>query len=169
MTVLSSHANAILDALQWQGRRNDCGPYATATVVNALCKTDLDGSRLAIEMNHPAWHGILPVIRRVPNWATFPWGMVDIMKRHGLNASWRILGNAEGLIQGLRQGDVLMPITGEWWPLWAHVMTLLAWDEHQGWGFANTQSPDRRLFWLDDATFQKRWNALGRLVVEIRG
>ncbi len=169
MQILSSHTQAVLDALQCQGRHNSCGPYTTATVINALCATGLEGAALAAEMNRPVFRGILPVVRRIPNWATFPWGMVDVLRQHGLDAHWRIFAGIGWLRTALQQGSLLMPITGEWRPLWSHVMTLLAWDEQQGWGFANTAHPGRQLFWLDDRTFQKRWKAMGRWVVEIRG
>jgi hypothetical protein len=107
------------------------------------------------------------VVRRVPNWATFPWGMVDIFRSYGLNASWRFFSSTGTLIEGLLTGKILMPVTGSWRPLWAHVMTLVAWDPEEGWGFANTQFDHHDIHWLDNETFLKRWKAMGRLVIVI--
>lgn len=165
---LSPHAPAILAALQWQQRRNDCGPYTTATVINALCGTKLDGSLLAKQMARPAWRGWHPVIRRIPNWATFPWGIADVLRRNGLNASWRFFASQDLLRNGLRQGRVLMPVTGSWLPLWAHVMTLLAHDPAKGWGFANTQRDDHEMDWLDNNTFTRQWKAMGSLLIVVK-
>ena len=81
--IISPHIDAILAALQHQGDSNDCGPYTTATILNALLDLNLDGSQLAQQMDKPVWRGPLIVIRRVPNWATFPWGIVDVMREHG--------------------------------------------------------------------------------------
>jgi hypothetical protein len=164
----SPKTTAILAALQWQGDRNDCGPFTTATVINALRGAHLDAIQLAEEMNKPAWRGPLFIVRRVPNWATFPWGMVDVFRQYGLPASWRPLAKPDDLREGLSRGDVFMPMIGEWKPLWAHVMTLVAWDDERGWGFANTQYNHHNIDWLDDKTFQTQWRHMGRLLVAIK-
>ena len=57
-------------------------------VVNALRNEDLDGFDLAEKMNKPRLRGIFPIIRRWPNSATFPWGMIDVFRDHGLKARW---------------------------------------------------------------------------------
>ena len=166
--TLSPHAQKVLDALQWQGARNDCGPYTTATVLNALLGTQTQADDLAEEMNRPAWRGILLVVRRIPNWATFPWGMVDVFRRQGLKASWRFFASQEALKAGLAEGKILMPISGSWKEKWAHVMTLVAWDEDQGFGFANTQFNHHNIDWHAEEAYIKEWKASGHLLVEVR-
>jgi hypothetical protein len=167
-TILSPHSPPILAALQCQGRSNDCGPFTTATVLNALKGLQINAEQLAQEMNKPRWNGPFPMIRRIPNWATFPWGIADELRRRGLNANWRFRAPIEDLYTGLERGYVLMPVIGSWKPLWAHVMTLLSWKPDQGWGFANTQRDEQRLDWFTDNYFRSHWNAMGRLLIEIR-
>jgi len=166
--VESPKKSVFLEALQWQGARNDCGPYTVATVINALTGTNIKAAELAKEMNRPAWRGPLFIVRRVPNWATFPWGMVDVFRQHGLPARWRAFRSEAYLRAALERGDVVMPILGEWRPLWAHVMTLVAWDNNQGWGFANTQYKHHNIDWWDADTVSKQWLNMGRMVVEIK-
>jgi hypothetical protein len=166
--IASPHTTAVLKALQWQGSTNNCGPFTTATVLNASRGLGCSGSKLAQLMNKPVWRGWRPVIRRIPNWATFPWGMVDVLREHGLNARWRFFAGEDDLRQGLEQGWLLMPIIGTWKPLWAHVMTLLAWDSDRGWGFANTGINQRSLYWIPDWDFIMKWRAMGKLLVMVK-
>jgi hypothetical protein len=165
--LLSPRADNILASLQYQGSSNDCGPYTTATVINALRGLNIDALALADEMDRPVWRGPMFVVRRVPNWATFPWGMVDVFRSYGLKANWRFFTSQDHITKVISQGDVAMPIIGSWRPLWAHVMTLVAWDDEKGWGFANTQFSHHNITWLSDEKFQKQWRALGRLNIEV--
>jgi hypothetical protein len=165
--ILSPHQSAILGALQCQGASNDCGPFTTATVLNGIKGLNLDPSWLAQEMNRPRWRGPLPLIRRIPNWATFPWGIADELGRHGLRARWRFFANPVQLQAGLENGRILLPVIGSWRPLWAHVMTLLAWDAERGWGFANTQRSDKVIDWFPDQHFHAQWRAMGRLLISV--
>lgn len=163
---VSPHADSLLGRLQFQGQRNDCGPFTTATVLNAMKNLELDGVNLAKTMDKPVMRGILPVVRRVPGWATFPWGMVDMFREYGLKANWRFLSPQEKLIEWLDAGVVVMPIIGEWRPsAWMHVMTLVAVDPEKGWGFANTQYEHHNIHWLGQEYFMGHWKNTGRLVV----
>lgn len=166
--IESPHTSVFLASLQFQGTSNDCGPYTTATVLNALRGLDIRAADLAQQMNKPIWRGPLLVIRRIPNWATFPWGMVDVFRSYGLQASWHPFTPVQYLFETLGRGRVLMPMIGAWKPLWAHVMTLVAWDPLQGWGFANTQVEDHKIYWLSDKTFKTQWQAMGHLLVEVK-
>jgi hypothetical protein len=166
--ISSTHAAQLLAALQYQGQSNDCGPFTTATVLNALQGSHIDAKTLAQQMDRPVWRGPLFLVRRVPNWATFPWGIVDVLRQHGLEAHWRIFTPQQRLLEGLSRGDILMPMIGAWQPLWAHVMTLVAWDPVRGWGFANTQYSHHNIHWVPDQTFQRQWRALAHLLVWAR-
>lgn len=166
-SIISPHKTDILNKLQYQGESNDCGPTTAATVVNALRNTNLDALELSKRMNKPGRIGCFPVIRRIPNWATFPWGMVDVFKEHGLEAAWGFNRSSKYLRERLERGVVLMPIIGSWKPLWAHVMVLLVCTAGHHWGFANTQYKQRQIYWVRDEIFQQQWRAVGRLLVEI--
>lgn len=172
--VRSPYTEKILSRLQFQGYTNNCGPTTTATVCNALLDLDIKGPELAEQMNQMVWRGILPLIRRIPNSATLPWGMVDIFLSHGLRARWRILTRPSALFEGLEQGNILMPVIGSLKPLSAHVMTMVAWEPGKGFGFANTAYDERDVFWETDprfqktwGTFQQSWKVTGRMLVEV--
>lgn len=164
----SPHESNLLQALYFQGQSNDCGPYTTATVLKAIRGLELNPAELARHMEKPVWRGPVFVVRRVPNWATLPWGIADVLKEYGMSASWRFFASPEKVFAGLEAGDVVMPVIGSWRPLWAHVMALVVWDPQQGWGFANTQYNHHNIHWLPDEIFQRQWRAMGRLVVIAR-
>ena len=166
--LFSPHRDNLLSSLSFQGQSNDCGPYTTATVLNAMRGLNIDPEELAREMDKPVWRGPMFVVRRVPRWATFPWGMVDIFRSYGLEAGWRPFASKSYLRSAISQGIVLLPIIGSIIPLWAHVMSLVAWDEIQGWGFANTQFSHHSIHWLSDEKFTKQWRAMVNLLVEVK-
>lgn len=161
----SPHLQALLDAVRYQGQSNDCGPYTTATVLKALRGIDLDPADLARRMERPVWRGPVFVVRRFPNWATFPWGIADVLGEHGMRARWSFFNSPWRLWEGLEAGLAVMPVIGSWRPLWAHVMTLVAWDPAEGWGFANTQFDNHQIHWVADAVFAPRWRAMARLAI----
>jgi hypothetical protein len=166
--IQSPYCEIILENLQYQGRSNDCAPYTTATIVNTFRNQDLKGDDLAKEMNTPRLRGIVLVFRRIPNWATFPWGIVDVMKEYRLEARWTFRTPIDYLLPALANKHILMPIVGEWRPKpWMHVMTLVEWDPQEGWGFANTQYKDKQTHWVSDETFRRQWKNSGHLLVEI--
>lgn len=167
-SILSPRSAPLLEALQWQGQRNDCGPFTTATVINALTGSQIEALDLAELMNRPVWRGPMFLIRRVPNWATFPWGMADVFRQHGLKASWSLFTRTTTLLNYLEEGQVVMPMIGAWKPMWAHVMTLVEHDPEKGWGFANTQYDNHNIFWVDDKTFSRQWRAMGHLLVRVK-
>ncbi len=148
-----------------QGSSNDCGPYSAAMVINAFTPNPVDPAALAREMDRVAWRGLLPVIRRVPQWATMPWGVADILRRNGVPAAWKPLCTESELIALLESGRVPIVIIGAWRPMWGHVMVLLAWDPDQGWGFADPAWPDSTLHWFEPAHFHRLWRTYGRVVI----
>jgi hypothetical protein len=165
--ILSPRSAILLEKLQCQGQSNDCGAYTSATVLDALLGLDIKGDDLANEMEKPVWRGLIYLVRKIPNSATLPWGMEDMFQSHGLKARWRFFSNENYLRGSLPLPKILMPIIGSWKPTWAHVMTLVAWDEVQGWGFANTQYPHHNIHWVDAEKFSGQWKTMGRLLVEV--
>ena len=166
--ISSVHLQALLDALESQGSTNDCGPYATASIINGLLGEKINPATLAKEMSKPTWKGLFYSIRRIPNSATFPWGIVDIFRKYGFNARWKLFASQDEIIQILNTGGIVLPILGKWRPLEAHIMTLVAWDPDKGWGFANTQYNHHNVDWWDADTVRKQWRNMGRLLIEIK-
>lgn len=157
-----------------QGDSNDCGPHVTAMAIN-FCHGSrlLDAATLAREMNRPRFGGGFPVVRRVPNWATFPWGIVDILRQHGLQASWRFGANEDDLHAALRADRIVLPIYGEplrregWrWKGWSHVAILIGWDATAGeYWFVDSSRPFAPTSRSRD-DFRRLWGNMRRLVIE---
>lgn len=163
--IVSPFAEQILQHLLYQGNRNDCAPFTVATLVHAFTHQRVNPLELAQEMNKPVWRGIRPVIRRIPNWATFPWGIVDVLRQFGFSARWQFLIQIEEVMEHLPYPILYLPILLSLHPLWAHVMTLVAYHPERGFGFANTQLEGAKVDWLAKDRFLRLWNATFRCTV----
>ena len=156
---------------QHQGQTNDCAPFTTAMVINAVRdEKQLDGVELAKEMNWPRarWWGPIPipVVRRIPNWATFPWGVADVLKAHAVPCRWRFGAATGDLHRALADGRVAMPIIGEWKPVWAHIKPLAAYQPPHGFAFADPANASPGLVWQNEADFLRLWKNYGNLLIE---
>lgn len=164
-TWLSPHTGRLLGAHQWQGQTNDCAPYAIAILLRGLLNLPVTGDQMAEAMNRPRWIGPIPLVRRIPNWATFPWGVVDVLRQHGVPAAWRWWATEDLLRQTLHRGGIPMPIFGQWRPLWAHIALLVGYDPQRGWGVVDAGHPRAEVLWTPAEQFRRWWRALGRLAV----
>ena len=159
---------------QWQGRSNDCGPFTTAIVLNTFRGEKIfDGKTLALEMNRPRlrWHGLLPfiVVRRLPNYATMPWCIADVLQQNGVGARWRFGATKGDLLNALNQDRVAMPIIGEIdlpRKLWAHVKPLARYDSQNGFGFVDAAHPKAEIVWQNENEFERLWRNWKNLLVE---
>lgn len=133
-----------------QGDTDDCGPHVVAMAVNFWHGDSiLVVEDVAREMNRPRLRrGLLPlVVRRIPNWATFPWGIVDMLGRHGVPARWRTGAGEADLGRALREDRLALPVFGEplrrrgWrWTGWAHIAIISGWD------------PQKDTYWFVDSS-----------------
>ena len=157
---------------QWQGRTNDCGPFSAAIVTNALLDAHaVDGALMAESMTGRA------IPERIPNWATFPWGVVRALRRMAVRARWRVGASPSRLVRNLDEGRTTIVIVGE--PLrfagwryqgWAHYKVLYAWDPVRGWAFVDPAARQSTVYTYQDAeTFRRQWTSMGRQLVEILG
>jgi hypothetical protein len=159
-----------------QGDSNDCGPHVVTMAVNFWRgETALDSATVARQMNRPRLRAGIPplVVRRVPNWATLPWGIVDMLRQHGIPARWRLRASEDDLHRALQEDRLAMPIFGEpfrrrgWrWAGWSHVVILYGWD------------PGAQIYWFVDSSmpfapteqerdlFLQRWGNMSRLLIE---
>jgi len=164
--LLSPHAPALLAAHACQGESNDCGPFALSMALAAL-RPDraVPPEHMVRVMARPrprAILGLLPLVRRIPGWATFPWGVADAARQAGLRARWRVFGTTDALVAALARGEVPIAFLGGWRPRpWGHIAALVAWDGVRGWGFADSLSPEATITWRPDDAFRRRWRALG--------
>lgn len=166
-SITSQHHKGLSACHLSQGSSNDCGPFSTAMILNYLRGMQLQGDELAREMDKLRWGTLLPKIRRIPGSATFPWGIVDVLREHGLQARWSLFSNPEFLRHKLSSGSIVMPVFGERRPLWAHVAILVAYHPETGWGFVDPASDSSHLNWKTDVVFIRQWNALFRIVIEV--
>lgn len=174
--IAERHGQKIEDYHVSQGDSNDCGPHVTAMAIN-FCQGNrtLDASTLARQMNRPRVGGGFPplVVRRVPNWATFPWGIVDVLREHGLTASWHLGATEDDLHAALREDRIVLPIYGEpmklkgWrWKGWSHVAILIGWNPAAGeyWFVDSSRLSVPTSRSRDD--FRRLWDNMRRLVIE---
>ncbi|MEN6300542.1 MAG: hypothetical protein ABFD51_11655 [Anaerolineaceae bacterium] len=167
-SIHSPYEAPIIESLQYQGHTNDCAPFTIATIIKAFNGIIINGSELARKMDKPIWRGNYLSIRRIPHWATFPWGMVDVFREYGFEANWGFFYSTDKLRQNLENGMISIPVLCSLKPFGAHVMTLLAWHPAEGWGFANTQSFAHELYWVSNRQLMKQWNLSGRLLIEVQ-
>ncbi|MCE1255615.1 MAG: hypothetical protein LWX83_18950 [Anaerolineae bacterium] len=78
MKNISKLTPHLLEQHQFQGFTNNCGPFCTAMVISFLTHSNIQGDFIANQMNVFNWKKWPPCIRRIPNSATFPWGIVNI-------------------------------------------------------------------------------------------
>ena len=173
---------------QYQGQSNDCGPTSLAIAANALLGEDrFLKDHVAEEMNDPAFT-VRPfphfVVRRIKNWATFPWGIVNYLQEQELHARWSPLGTTDRLLRNLTANRITLVFVGE--PLqwkdgkyngWAHVKVLYGYQPGKGYVFVDPgrqrrpDAPDSwaslGLFWQDEEKFLSYWRGLFRIYVEV--
>ncbi len=164
---------------QYQGKTNNCGPTSLAIVANALWgQTRLQGPRVAQELSTPRFrvHPIPHlVVRRIPNWATFPWGIVDYLRQLEIPAHWAVGGTEEKLRRNLDAEQITMVIIGELWSWrgwrytgWAHVKILYGFTPGRGYLFVDPASRDKHgLSWQTAEEFAQQWRNLFRSYIEV--
>ena len=173
---------------QHQGNTNDCGPTSLAIAANALLDEErFQGPEVAQEMNDPAFE-VRPfphfVVRRIHNWATFPWGIVHYLRQHDVPARWSPLGTVERLRRNLLADRITIVMLGE--PLhwegrryagWGHAKVLFGYTPEKGFLFVDPayqhrpDDPDswkqHALSWQEEREFRRQWRNLLGIYVEV--
>lgn len=127
----------------------------------------IQGEEIASELNKPRWHFGIPILRRIPNWATFPWGLIDILKLRGVQVHWKIMESKQGLFSALNTDIIPIVIIGSIIPFWSHILILVASDDEKGWGFVDPAIPTREIHWFTDNYFLFHWSIMGRNVLYV--
>jgi len=179
---------------EFQGPTNNCAPFCVAMAANVLLgERRYLAEELARELNRPVWRWWPPpplLYRRVPRWATFPWGPADALRRMRdhqgrpcFRARWRLFGDEERLRRNLREGRITLVSvgglrhrqSGRFQP-WGHVKILYAWDPGLGWAFVDpainpTMAHDEwgrsGIGWQDPASFARQWRNMLRWTTEV--
>lgn len=162
----------------WQRDTNDCGPHVVTMAINFWRGSEIRAAHVvAQEMNRlRIGVGFPPlVVRRIPNWATFPWGIADMLRQHGIPARWRFLAGEAALFRALEENRLVMPIYGEpfrridgRWRGWSHVVILLGWDAAQQQYLFVDSSQRAAPTGKPREEFLQQWRNMGRLIVETR-
>ncbi|MBS3751737.1 MAG: C39 family peptidase [Anaerolineales bacterium] len=177
------------DYHQYQGEKtNDCGPTSLAIAANALLGEErFEKDQVAQEMNQPGfkvWPFPHFMVRRIQNWATFPWGIVHYLRQHGLKARWSPFGTPGKLLRNLEDDQITLVFVGEPWRWkdgdydgWAHVKVLFGYQPGKGYVFIDpgcrkrTEDPKswavRGLFWEGEEAFLSNWRGLFRMYVDV--
>ena len=150
---------------QFQGLSNNCGPFCAAAAMNILKQKQIMGADLGRTMERIEWKNKLPVIRRIRNWATFPWGIQDILQEEKIPARWMLFQNTKKLLQMLPQENILIVLIGNYFPAWAHYKILGAFDPKCGFGFIDSAFRDGELHWDTAMYFKKYWGHYGNQVI----
>lgn len=161
----SIFCDQLVKAHLFQGKTNHCGPYSAAIVLKAFGKP-VDVDLLANSTVRWRRNKFIPIIRRIPNWATFPWGVVDILRENGFRASWRMLTSKEHLIKCLLQGIIVIVITGNYFPLWAHYSIFVSISEGKI-GLVDPATQETAISWVTEREFMLRWSKMGRIIIKV--
>jgi hypothetical protein len=134
-----------------------------------------DPDALARKMEGPPSERGMVLPARIPNWATFPWGVAGILRSLGFKARWRPLAATRDLWANLNRNRVTIVIIGEPWRRrdgkyagWSHYKLLYAWDPEEGWAFVDPAADEDVIFsYQDEAAFDRLWRNMGRQIIEV--
>ena len=173
---------------QHQGHSNNCAPTSLSIAANTLLGVErFRGPVVAEEMNRVAFEmRPLPhlVVRRVPNWATFPWGVVHYLRTHNFRAKWHLRGTIENLVHNLETDQITIVIGGEPFLIkdrrfksWSHAKLLFGYTPGKGFLFVDpahqknpsSSDPWRRygLSWQPEQEYLELWRKMGRIYIEV--
>lgn len=118
-------------------------------------------------MNSVDWSTFPPVISRIRDWATFPWGIIHYLKKKTVSSRWRVLQQPEKLVASLAARNLPIVLIGGFKPAWAHYMVMVSTHPELGFGFCDPAYPYPEVHWLSSEIFLDQWNAYGRTFIEV--
>ncbi len=172
---------------EFQGATNDCAPFCVAIAANALLgEKRYRADEVARTLDRPVWRWWPPpplLVRRLPRWATFPWGPADALRRMGFQARWSLLASEERLRQNLCEDRITFVSVGDLWRWsglryrgWGHVKILYGLDAERGWAFvdpalnpatATDTWGQMGIGWQDEVSFTQQWGNMLRWTTEV--
>ena len=164
--IKSPHTEKLEKNHQFQGKTNNCGAFSAAIILSTITPKAVDGSQLASDLNSVRWRGILPVIRRIPNWATFPWGVIDVFKEQGIRTKFSLFTDRETLLRAIISDSIVITINGAYKPLWAHYKIPVLYSEKK-FGFIDPAYPQKQVTLQDEVDFYKEWRHYGRIMIQV--
>jgi hypothetical protein len=165
--ITSPFLPALQTAHQHQGQTNHCGPFCAAITASALKQEPHYGTNFVDKLRPIRWKGILPVLQRIPDWATMPWGTTFLLNDLGFKAQWTAFSTQLNLFTSLPENLVQIVIIGKRRPVWAHYLILAAYEARMGYGFIDPALANADLHWYLPAEFAKLWNNYGRVQIKV--
>lgn len=180
---------------QYQGNNtNDCAAFSIAIVGNALLnRPQFEGFKVAREMEKVTFVASpLPhlTLRKVPNWATLPWGISGYLQSKNIAAKLHWFASIDHLLRNIQEDRSTIVIIGDLLKGWGHAKVLYGYEPpspaaggvstapqpEQGFYFVDPGYPQewsrphhpRGVFWQDENEFKQQWNSLFRILIEIR-
>ncbi len=156
----------------YQGDGNDCGPYSIAMAVNLYHRMP----RFVLGQDVARWMNHYPLLARIPDWATMPWGVPFTLRNHfGIPAHLSIWASESDLRYNLNLNRIALVITG--WRrkrlvIGGHISVLYAYDLNRfgqrrgGYAFLDPAAGDC-LTWISAVKFRSLWRFFGRLLVTL--
>ena len=164
--IKSPHIEKLEENHQFQGKTNNCGAFSAAIILSTITPKNIDGSQLADDLNKIRWNGVLPVIRRIPNWATFPWGVLDVFKTSGIRTKISLFTKKEKLVQVINSGNIAITVNGGYKPLWAHYKIPVLYSGDQ-FGFVDPAYSKKQISMQNSDGFYTEWSRYGRIMIEV--
>ena len=178
---------------QYQGdNTNDCAAFSVAIIGNAILNSPhFDGYTVAREMEKPTFvSGPVPhvAIRKIPNWATLPWGISGYLQSKGIRANLQWFGSTVDLLRNIQEDRFTIVIIGELLRRegfkltagWAHAKVLYGFEPtgpepEKGFYFVDPGYPKdwsrpkhpRGVFLQDEDEFKQQWGNMLRVYVEV--
>ena len=160
--IISSHLEKLQKYHQPQGQTNHCGPFAVATILPLFGIQGLSGEYLAAHFNRlgSSLKRIIPA--RIPNYATFPWGIVNVFKHYHINARWEIFCRRDTLLSRINTNNIQIVLVGELLKRRTHYLILTGFDDKLGMGFVDPAYPNPSIHWIPEKIFITQWSRLWR-------
>ncbi len=192
--IYKPHYHTSADLFHWhqyQGSNtNDCAAFSIAIVGNAILNSPhFDGYTVAREMekvvvaSRPLPH---ITIRKIPKWATLPWGISGYLQSKGISARLRWFGSTDDLLHNIQENRLTIVLIGE--PFlregfkfkgWAHAKVLYGFEPtgpqpEKGFYFVDPGERRERssshqpqgVSWQDEVKFKKEWSNMLRIYIE---
>jgi hypothetical protein len=96
------------------------------------------------------------------------------LRKAGLQARWRVLGQLRDLYASLNKGHPTIVIIGQ--PIlfrdgkyvgWSHYKVLYAWDPDEGFAFVDPAAAEDEIYsYQTEAEFMEAWKGMGRQFIE---
>ena len=147
---------------QYQGQTNNCGPYTIATILPLFGFEGISGDYLAKHFNQLASINGRYFPGRIGGSATFPFGLVRVLKHYHIYAQWEIFYNRNLLISRIPTNKLQIVLLSDIFKMHAHYLIIVAYDEKLGMGFIDPAFPNSAIHWIIEDTFRRKWGQLGR-------